>query len=90
MWEIWTRRIPHADSGFKFASDLKAAVIEGYRPKIPDDCPEGYAKIIKKCWASDSIERPSFSEIETSIDDLVPFEYDVEENMKSCIKERDE
>ena len=82
--------MPHADSGFKVASDLKAAVIKGYRPKIPDDCPEAYAEIIKKCWASDSKKRPTFSEIETSIDDSVPFEYDVEENIKSSIQEGDE
>ena len=90
MWEIWTRKIPHSDSGFQFPSDLKAAVIEGYRPKIPDDCPEAYAEIIKKWWAPDSKARPNFSKIETSIDLLVPQDYEVEENMKSSIQDRDE
>ena len=86
MWEIWTRKIPHSDSGFRFPSDLKAAVIEGYRPKIPDDCQEAYAEIIKKCWALDRKARPNFSEIDL----LVPHDYEVEENMKSSIQDRDE
>ena len=82
MWEIWTRKIPHSDSGYRFSSDLKAAVIEGYRPNVPDDCPEAYAEIIKKCWAPEGKNRPSFSEVEASINVLLSSEYDVEENMK--------
>jgi hypothetical protein len=30
---------------------------------MPQKCPEPYAKLMKKCWDSDPIKRPSFREV---------------------------
>jgi mitogen-activated protein kinase kinase kinase 9 len=33
------------------------------RPTIPPKCPEGFTKLMKKCWESEPAKRPGFREI---------------------------
>jgi len=64
LWELVSR----ADflGHITFLSAIEDAVLNGERPKIPDECfslcPE-YASLIERCWSGDSSERPSFSEV---------------------------
>ena len=59
--EAWTRRQPWKDAHF-FQIVLKVA-INGDRPAIDADCPEGLTKLIKKCWAQNPQQRPSAADI---------------------------
>jgi hypothetical protein len=61
LWEMLTKRTPFADvpdSAFK-----NAIVVRGKRPDIPADTPDGLARLIRDCWATDPDDRPSFSKI---------------------------
>ncbi|KAK5576072.1 hypothetical protein RB653_007210 [Dictyostelium firmibasis] len=62
LWELVTRKDYFGDIGFMTLIEEK--VISGERPKIPEDCPEMYAKLIVECWQNDASQRPKFSEIE--------------------------
>ena len=45
---------------------IKPAVVAGLRPSLPpieEACPEGFASIITRCWATNPRERPSFDTI---------------------------
>ena len=37
---------------------------------IPEDCPKGYSKLMKKCWSSDINDRPSFNVIVNKLDEM--------------------
>jgi len=41
--------------------DKKAVVEECYRPKIQDDCPQLWKKLITQCWIQFPHERPKFT-----------------------------
>ncbi|CAI2168720.1 4333_t:CDS:10 [Funneliformis geosporum] len=43
--------------------DLIYAIIDGGRPEITEDTPECFANLMKRCWESDTLERPSIAEI---------------------------
>lgn len=49
-------------------NQLVSAVTNGKRYKIPNDVPEYYASLIKRCWSNDINERPSFDEIINEFD----------------------
>lgn len=48
LWEMITRREPFYE--LEEISLLCRQVIEGNRPKIPEDTPNQYSDVIKKCW----------------------------------------
>ena len=61
LWEIYTRRIPHAN-----LSPIQAAVAvmkKGLRPELPVDTPPDYAQLVRDCWAQNPLLRPSFGSI---------------------------
>ena len=66
LWQTATREKPWATVP---VWDVPARVIRGKRPPIPATLPADYAALIRRCWAADPAERPSFSEI---LDLLVP------------------
>lgn len=37
--------------------------LQGIRPSVPTYCPEKYAQLMKRCWASEPDERPDFAEV---------------------------
>ena len=75
LWELAAISMPFGE----FASDpvyfnpsrqtyklveIKRAIIEdNLRPTIPDDTPENFASLIKKCWDKDPCKRPTTLEI---------------------------
>ena len=55
MYKLWTRVRPFRGMDL---STFFHKVIEGEeRPKIPEDIPQGLAKLMTSCWASDPTQR---------------------------------
>ncbi|PKY27506.1 kinase-like protein [Rhizophagus irregularis] len=61
MWELTTGCKPFAN--IEHNVDLIFKILDGERPKITEDTPECYAKLMQKCWDSDPLKRPVISEI---------------------------
>eukprot|EP01029_Cantina_marsupialis_P032164 TRINITY_DN959_c0_g1_i1.p1 TRINITY_DN959_c0_g1~~TRINITY_DN959_c0_g1_i1.p1 ORF type:complete len:377 (+),score=92.92 TRINITY_DN959_c0_g1_i1:97-1227(+) len=61
LWELLVRDEPFR--GEKGVQIAYAAVEQGRRPKIPNYCPEEYAKLMSDCWDDDADKRPVFTTI---------------------------
>eukprot|EP01089_Gocevia_fonbrunei_P014279 TRINITY_DN3876_c0_g5_i1.p1 TRINITY_DN3876_c0_g5~~TRINITY_DN3876_c0_g5_i1.p1 ORF type:complete len:172 (+),score=17.73 TRINITY_DN3876_c0_g5_i1:52-516(+) len=61
LWECVTRENPHA--GLPHFQIVFQVGTQGLRPKIPQDCPHAWARLIADCWLDCPEERPSFEEI---------------------------
>ncbi|GBB92194.1 hypothetical protein RclHR1_01980019 [Rhizophagus clarus] len=61
MWELMTGRRPFWDRNHDV--DLIIEICDGIRPPIVTNAPEGYIKLMKKCWHSDPNKRPSAYDI---------------------------
>lgn len=67
--------VPSRDSPWDTEADheegIRAFVLSGKRPSIPNDiptdCPEWLVPLIKKCWLQDQDTRPDFSEIASKV-----------------------
>jgi serine/threonine protein kinase len=69
LWELLTGKIPY-DS----LTPLQAAVgvvQKGLRPTIPSTTPPKLAELLEHCWATDPVERPDFSVITTTLQEIV-------------------
>ena len=65
MWELTTGCKPFAN--VEHDTDLIYEIIDGKRPEITSDTPECFANLMKRCWDSDPLKRPSINKIrETS------------------------
>ena len=47
---------------FSIITEIAEHVIKGGRMDIPDSCPEAFAELIKRCWAQNPSERPTFQD----------------------------
>jgi serine/threonine-protein kinase CTR1 len=63
-WELATNQIPY--DGYD-VSVVREFVLAGERLEIPKDKPSSFRKVIKKCWAHETSDRPS----STSLIELV-------------------
>ncbi|GBB83583.1 hypothetical protein RclHR1_10290005 [Rhizophagus clarus] len=63
MWELTTGCKPFAD--FEHDVVLIFKILDGKRPKITQDTPECFASLMKKCWDSNPLKRPTIDEINT-------------------------
>ena len=70
MNEMWTRRQPWRESNHFFQIILKVAV-NGDRPWMDPETPNGYARLIKKCWHQDPHQRPSCADVLRRLDFLI-------------------
>jgi serine/threonine protein kinase len=61
MWELMTGRKPFWDQNHD--TNLIIEICDGLRPPIITNAPEGYIKLMQKCWHSDPLKRPSASDI---------------------------
>ncbi|KAJ7955758.1 Kinase family protein [Quillaja saponaria] len=61
LWELLTGDEPYAD--MHCASMIGGIVNNSLRPQIPTWCDPEWKALMQSCWASDPLERPSFSEI---------------------------
>uniref|UniRef100_U9UNT2 Protein kinase domain-containing protein n=1 Tax=Rhizophagus irregularis (strain DAOM 181602 / DAOM 197198 / MUCL 43194) TaxID=747089 RepID=U9UNT2_RHIID len=64
MWELTTGCKPFAN--IEHNVELICEIIDGKRPEITNDTPECFANLMKKCWDSDPLKRPTSYEIENS------------------------
>ncbi|CAI2165027.1 8464_t:CDS:2 [Funneliformis geosporum] len=67
MWESTTGCKPFANVEHNI--DLIIEIIDGKRPKITKDTPECFANLMKRCWDSDPLKRPSITDICKYIND---------------------
>lgn len=64
LWELLTGRVPYQEM-----TPLQAAVgvvQKGLRPTIPADCPAPLADVMRRCWARNPNDRPSFESLKVS------------------------
>src|SRR5256885_1438685 len=64
MWEIISCVPPFDDRAHDF--QLSLSICKGERPKIPEiakNIPKCYINLMKKCWDSDPLKRPTASEV---------------------------
>jgi hypothetical protein len=61
MWELTTGSKPFAD----VEHDIKLIykIISVKRPEITNDTPECFANLMKECWNTDPLKRPSINKI---------------------------
>src|SRR5581483_11076703 len=65
MWELMTGRRPFWDQNHD--TELIIKISDGNRPPIVTNAPEGYIKLMQKCWCSDPKKRPTASELKNKI-----------------------
>jgi serine/threonine protein kinase len=81
MWELATRSRPWAElddsSYLAFKKALTEALMAGRRPALPDGIEAEhpiFIKVMRKAWATDPNDRPSFSHIVFSLEMIeIPF-----------------
>jgi serine/threonine protein kinase len=61
LWEILTRKIPFSEQSDD--SIVRAAVRDGEREDIPEECGPVWQGVIKGCWEQDPGKRPTASEV---------------------------
>lgn len=61
FWEIVGGDLPFG--AFRDQHALRTKIMLGARPKMPRDCPEPFAKLIRSMWQSDPARRPSATDV---------------------------
>jgi serine/threonine protein kinase len=59
-YEILTGQVPFSNSTPR---EVRKMVLNGDRPKLPDQCPSVLKGLIHSCWQAEASSRPSFMEI---------------------------
>ncbi|GBC09639.1 hypothetical protein RclHR1_00900025 [Rhizophagus clarus] len=65
MWEFMTGRRPFWDEDHD--TELIIKILDGLRPPIVANAPEGYVELMKECWHSDPNKRPKATDIRDKI-----------------------
>jgi hypothetical protein len=60
MWEVLTRKVPYQD---RHLMHVALEVLGGNRPKVPADCPDGFAEVMQSCWHPDPQRRPDMNHV---------------------------
>jgi LRR receptor-like serine/threonine-protein kinase FLS2 len=65
LWEIAAQAKPWEDLKVKsfFQAALLKAIDEGRRPPVDPGWPSDYVALMKRCWARDPLQRPTFTQI---------------------------
>ena len=64
MWEISSRDEPWKEVHGKFLLDeLLQKILAGERPLVGPDWPGVYVKVMRQCWSTDPIDKPTFTEM---------------------------
>ncbi|KAH7285500.1 hypothetical protein KP509_33G031200 [Ceratopteris richardii] len=69
LWELLTGKLP-----YEHLTPLQAAVgvvQKGLRPTIPKNIHPRVAELLPRCWQQDPAERPEFSELTTTLQDIL-------------------
>ncbi len=70
LWELVTG----GKTPYELLSPIQAAVgvaKHGLRPKIPQSCPSGVAKMMKDCWETNPEDRPTFEKLVVTLEELL-------------------
>lgn len=79
FWEIWTGSDPYEGlSVFK----VHEMVEKGERPEMPPEIPEGMQRIISECWAHNSTQRATASELLSMLEGFIFEEYAVDNSYR--------
>jgi len=70
LWVLYHQKEPY--SHLEHSWDVAKFVVEGNREKISKDCPKEFKELIEKCWSQDVNDRPSFSDIITILERIIP------------------
>ncbi|KAK3246932.1 hypothetical protein CYMTET_43545 [Cymbomonas tetramitiformis] len=73
MYELAARKYPF--QGLPDIRVLQLVVDKQERPKMPTSVLQPYAELMKECWAQDPIKRPSFSEVEKRLRQMIDVYY---------------
>jgi len=83
MWEVMTGRRPFWDRNHD--ADLIIDIVDGLRPPIVTNAPEGYIGLMEECWHPDPEKRPTaFTTL--SIIDNMALSYNERENPTKIIE----
>jgi len=69
--ELWNEKLPYSETQFQTPYAFMMSVLNGNRPEIVNGCPKGLTKLISKCWAVETHERPSFTVIVEKLERIV-------------------
>mmetsp|Transcript_10114 Transcript_10114/g.26095 ORF Transcript_10114/g.26095 Transcript_10114/m.26095 type:complete len:787 (+) Transcript_10114:250-2610(+) len=71
--EMLSRKPPWSNDSWHAAAFqiMYAVTVHKERPEIPKSCPPALATLIRRCWATDSKERPSAAEAAEQLGDLL-------------------
>ncbi|XWS17040.1 hypothetical protein CRYUN_Cryun33cG0033500 [Craigia yunnanensis] len=61
MWELLTREEPYAD--LHCGAIIGGIVSNTLRPPVPESCDPEWRSLMERCWSSEPLERPNFTEI---------------------------
>ncbi|XP_031479354.1 uncharacterized protein LOC116250101 isoform X2 [Nymphaea colorata] len=65
MWELLTGEEPYAD--LHYGAIIGGIVGNRLRPQVPDHCDSDWKSLMEKCWSTDPSDRPSFTEIASTL-----------------------
>src|SRR6266498_3979989 len=68
MWEFMTGRRPFWNRIHD--TELIIEICDGLRPPIVTNAPDGYIKLMQKCWDSDPNKRPTATNIKGILDGI--------------------
>jgi serine/threonine protein kinase len=69
LWELASERHPY--EGLSDYHISHAVSVKGLRPKIPNNVPQEYARIMQACWQQSSSRRPTAQEVLSSLEALL-------------------
>ena len=73
MWEVMTGRRPFWDKSHD--TNLIIEIVDGLRPPIVTNAPEGYIELMEVCWHSDPKKRPTTADIHDKISKMCDNEW---------------
>ena len=69
LWQITKAKVPF--SGLGRRTYMENVVMGGERPRCDRKWPKAFTQLLQRCWHEDMLQRPSFSEILSSMDALI-------------------
>lgn len=66
MWEVLTNQ--QAYHGVHYGAVVERVVVQGERPPIPDNIPDGFSILLQTCWDAVPEKRPTFDQIVTCLE----------------------
>ncbi|XP_057836333.2 uncharacterized protein LOC131046587 isoform X2 [Cryptomeria japonica] len=61
MWELLEGKEPYTD--MHYGAIIGGIVSNTLRPPVPNQCEASWKSLMERCWATDPVTRPSFTEI---------------------------